>query len=183
MHQEIVGEIYDEHDDDEWGENKADREDEFEENDARGKTLPRFVNEVVEEEVNGKDVIVDINVGGTNSGSSSSSDNNYNNNNNNNNSGDSVTGRAYEVGAKADIEELAEYLEIDIPKSPLYETAGGWVCDIFARIPKKAKHFRFLTPSSSASVSTLALASSSSSSSSSKLYVDYTERFRGNRWF
>ena len=48
--------------------------------------------------MNGKDVIVDINVGGTNS-DSSSSDNNYNNNNNNNNSGDSVTGRAYEVGA------------------------------------------------------------------------------------
>ena len=177
--EEIVGEIYDEHDDDEWGENKADREDEFEENDARGKTLPRFVNEVVEEEVNGKDVIVDINVGGTNSGSSSSSDNNYNNNNNNNNnnnSGDSVTGRAYEVGAKADIEELAEYLEIDIPKSPLYETAGGWVCDIFARIPKEGETFSVSYPVvQGASVSTLALASSSSSSSSSKLYVDYTD--------
>ena len=174
--EEIVGEIYDEHDDDEWGENKADREDEFEENDARGKTLPRFVNEVVEEEVNGKDVIVDINVGGTNSGSSSSSDNNYNNNNNNNNSGDSGTGRAYEVGAKADIEELAEYLEIDIPKSPLYETAGGWVCDIFARIPKEGETFSVSYPVvQGASVSTLALASSSSSSSSSKLYVDYTD--------
>ena len=173
--EEIVGEIYDEHDDDEWGENKADREDEFEENDARGKTLPRFVNEVVEEEVNGKDVIVDINVGGTNSGSSSSSDNNYNNNNNNNNSGDSGTGRAYEVGAKADIEELAEYLEIDIPKSPLYETAGGWVCDIFARIPKEGETFSVSYPVvQGASVSTLALASSSSSSSS-KLYVDYTD--------
>ena len=176
--EEIVGEIYDEHDDDEWGENKADREDQFEENDARGKTLPRFVNEVVEEEVNGKDVIVDINVGGTNSGSSSSSDNNYNNNNNNNNnnnSGDSVTGRAYEVGAKADIEELAEYLEIDIPKSPLYETAGGWVCDIFARIPKEGETFSVSYPVvQGASVSTLALASSSSSSSS-KLYVDYTD--------
>ena len=171
--EEIVGEIYDEHDDDEWGENKADREDEFEENDARGKTLPRFVNEVVEEEVNGKDVIVDINVGGTNSGSSSSSDNNYNNNNN---SGDSGTGRAYEVGAKADIEELAEYLEIDIPKSPLYETAGGWVCDIFARIPKEGETFSVSYPVvQGASVSTLALASSSSSSSSSKLYVDYTD--------
>ena len=171
--EEIVGEIYDEHDDDEWGENKADREDEFEENDARGKTLPRFVNEVVEEEVNGKDVIVDINVGGTNSGSSSSSDNNYNNNNNN--SGDSGTGRAYEVGAKADIEELAEYLEIDIPKSPLYETAGGWVCDIFARIPKEGETFSVSYPVvQGASVSTLALASSSSSSSS-KLYVDYTD--------
>lgn len=170
--EEIVGEIYDEHDDDEWGENKADREDEFEENDARGKTLPRFVNEVVEEEVNGKDVIVDINVGGTNSGSSSSSDNNYNNNNN---SGDSGTGRAYEVGAKADIEELAEYLEIDIPKSPLYETAGGWVCDIFARIPKEGETFSVSYPVvQGASVSTLALASSSSSSSS-KLYVDYTD--------
>ena len=171
--EEIVGEIYDEHDDDEWGENKADREDEFEENDARGKTLPRFVNEVVEEEVNGKDVIVDINVGGTNSGSSSSSDNNYNNNN----SGDSGTGRAYEVGAKADIEELAEYLEIDIPKSPLYETAGGWVCDIFARIPKEGETFSVSYPVvQGASVSTLALASSSSSSSSlSKLYVDYTD--------
>ena len=169
--EEIVGEIYDEHDDDEWGENKADREDEFEENDARGKTLPRFVNEVVEEEVNGKDVIVDINVGGTNSGSSSSSDNNYNNNNN---SGDSGTGRAYEVGAKADIEELAEYLEIDIPKSPLYETAGGWVCDIFARIPKEGETFSVSYPVvQGASVSTLALASSSSSSS--KLYVDYTD--------
>ena len=169
--EEIVGEIYDEHDDDEWGENKADREDEFEENDARGKTLPRFVNEVVEEEVNGKDVIVDINVGGTNSGSSSSSDNNYNNNN----SGDSGTGRAYEVGAKADIEELAEYLEIDIPKSPLYETAGGWVCDIFARIPKEGETFSVSYPVvQGASVSTLALASSSSSSSS-KLYVDYTD--------
>ena len=168
--EEIVGEIYDEHDDDEWGENKADREDEFEENDARGKTLPRFVNEVVEEEVNGKDVIVDINVGGTNSGSSSSSDNNYNNNNN---SGDSGTGRAYEVGAKADIEELAEYLEIDIPKSPLYETAGGWVCDIFARIPKEGETFSVSYPVvQGASVSTLALASSSSSS---KLYVDYTD--------
>ena len=172
--EEIVGEIYDEHDDDEWGENKADREDEFEENDARGKTLPRFVNEVVEEEVNGKDVIVDINVGGTNSGSSSSSDNNYNNNNNNN-SGDSGTGRAYEVGAKADIEELAEYLEIDIPKSPLYETAGGWVCDIFARIPKEGEAFSVSYPVvQGASVSTLALASSSSSSSS-KLHVDYTD--------
>ena len=170
--EEIVGEIYDEHDDDEWGENKADREDDFEENDARGKTLPRFVNEVVEEEVNGKDVIVDINVGGTNSGSSSSSDNNYNNNNN---SGDSGTGRAYEVGAKADIEELAEYLEIDIPKSPLYETAGGWVCDIFARIPKEGETFSVSYPVvQGASVSTLALASSSSSSSS-KLYVDYTD--------
>ena len=170
--EEIVGEIYDEHDDDEWGENKADREDEFEENDARGKTLPRFVNEVVEEEVNGKDVIVDINVGGTNSGSSSSSDNNYNNNNN---SGDSGTGRAYEVGAKADIEELAEYLEIDIPKSPLYETAGGWVCDIFARIPKEGETFSVSYPVvQGASVSTLALASSSWSSSS-KLYVDYTD--------
>ena len=171
--EEIVGEIYDEHDDDEWGENKADREDDFEENDARGKTLPRFVNEVVEEEVNGKDVIVDINVGGTNSGSSSSSDNNYNNNN----SGDSGTGRAYEVGAKADIEELAEYLEIDIPKSPLYETAGGWVCDIFARIPKEGETFSVSYPVvQGASVSTLALASSSSSSSSlSKLYVDYTD--------
>ena len=170
--EEIVGEIYDEHDDDEWGENKADREDEFEENDARGKTLPRFVNEVVEEEVNGKDVIVDINVGGTNSGSSSSSDNNYYNNNN---SGDSGTGRAYEVGAKADIEELAEYLEIDIPKSPLYETAGGWVCDIFARIPKEGETFSVSYPVvQGASVSTLALASSSSSSSS-KLYVDYTD--------
>ena len=170
--EEIVGEIYDEHDDDEWGENKADREDEFEENDARGKTLPRFVNEVVEETVNGKDVIVDINVGGTNSGSSSSSDNNYNNNNN---SGDSGTGRAYEVGAKADIEELAEYLEIDIPKSPLYETAGGWVCDIFARIPKEGETFSVSYPVvQGASVSTLALASSSSSSSS-KLYVDYTD--------
>jgi CBS domain containing-hemolysin-like protein len=170
--EEIVGEIYDEHDDDEWGENKADREDEFEENDARGKTLPRFVNEVVEEEVNGKDVIVDINVGGTNSGSSSSSDNNYNNNNN---IGDSGTGRAYEVGAKADIEELAEYLEIDIPKSPLYETAGGWVCDIFARIPKEGEIFSVSYPVvQGASVSTLALASSSSSSSS-KLYVDYTD--------
>ena len=170
--EEIVGEIYDEHDDDEWGENKADREDEFEENDARGKTLPRFVNEVVEEEVNGKDVIVDINVGGTNSGSSSSSDNNYNNNNN---SGDSGTGRAYEVGAKANIEELAEYLEIDIPKSPLYETAGGWVCDIFARIPKEGETFSVSYPVvQGASVSTLALASSSSSSSS-KLYVDYTD--------
>ena len=170
--EEIVGEIYDEHDDDEWGENKADREDEFEENDARGKTLPRFVNEVVEEEVNGKDVIVDINVGGTNSGSSSCSDNNYNNNNN---SGDSGTGRAYEVGAKADIEELAEYLEIDIPKSPLYETAGGWVCDIFARIPKEGETFSVSYPVvQGASVSTLALASSSSSSSS-KLYVDYTD--------
>ena len=169
--EEIVGEIYDEHDDDEWGENKADREDDFEENDARGKTLPRFVNEVVEEEVNGKDVIVDINVGGTNSGSSSSSDNNYNNNN----SGDSGTGRAYEVGAKADIEELAEYLEIDIPKSPLYETAGGWVCDIFARIPKEGETFSVSYPVvQGASVSTLALASSSSSSSS-KLYVDYTD--------
>ena len=170
--EEIVGEIYDEHDDDEWGENKADREDEFEENDARGKTLPRFVNEVAEETVNGKDVIVDINVGGTNSGSSSSSDNNYNNNNN---SGDSGTGRAYEVGAKADIEELAEYLEIDIPKSPLYETAGGWVCDIFARIPKEGETFSVSYPVvQGASVSTLALASSSSSSSS-KLYVDYTD--------
>ena len=170
--EEIVGEIYDEHDDDEWGENKADREDEFEENDARGKTLPRFVNEVVEEEVNGKDVIVDINVGGTNSGGSSSSDNNYNNNSN---SGDSGTGRAYEVGAKADIEELAEYLEIDIPKSPLYETAGGWVCDIFARIPKEGETFSVSYPVvQGASVSTLALASSSSSSSS-KLYVDYTD--------
>ena len=168
--EEIVGEIYDEHDDDEWGENKADREDDFEENDARGKTLPRFVNEVVEEEVNGKDVIVDINVGGTNSGSSSSSDNNYNNNN----SGDSGTGRAYEVGAKADIEELAEYLEIDIPKSPLYETAGGWVCDIFARIPKEGETFSVSYPVvQGASVSTLALASSSSSLS--KLYVDYTD--------
>ena len=173
--EEIVGEIYDEHDDDEWGENKADREDEFEENDARGKTLPRFVNEVVEEEVNGKDVIVDINVGGTNSGSSRGSDNNNNNNNNNNNSGDSGTGRAYEVGAKADIEELAEYLEIDIPKSPLYETAGGWVCDIFARIPKEGETFSVSYPVvQGASVSTLALASSSSSSSS-KLYVDYTD--------
>jgi len=171
--EEIVGEIYDENDDDEWGENKSDREDEFVENDARGKTLPRFVYEVVEEEVNGKDV--DINGGVKNSNSSSNSDNNSG-------GGDSstgISGRVYEVDAKADIEELAEYLEIDIPKSPLYETAGGWVCDIFARIPKEGETFSVSYPVlQDASASTLALASSSSSNSS-KLYVDDLEEIDG----
>jgi len=171
--EEIVGEIYDENDDDEWGENKSDREDEFVENDARGKTLPRFVYEVVEEEVNGKDV--DINGGVKNSNSSSNSDNNSG-------GGDSstgISGRVYEVDAKADIEELAEYLEIDIPKSPLYETAGGWVCDIFARIPKEGETFSVSYPVlQDASASTLALASSSSSNIS-KLYVDDLEEIDG----
>jgi CBS domain containing-hemolysin-like protein len=171
--EEIVGEIYDENDADEWGENKSDREDEFVENDARGKTLPRFVYEVVEEEVNGKDV--DINGGVKNSNSSSNSDNNSG-------GGDSstgISGRVYEVDAKADIEELAEYLEIDIPKSPLYETAGGWVCDIFARIPKEGETFSVSYPVlQDASASTLALASSSSSNSS-KLYVDDLEEIDG----
>ena len=171
--EEIVGEIYDENDDDEWAENKSDREDEFVENDARGKTLPRFVYEVVEEEVNGKDV--DINGGVKNSISSSNSDNNSG-------GGDSstgISGRVYEVDAKADIEELAEYLEIDIPKSPLYETAGGWVCDIFARIPKEGETFSVSYPVlQDASASTLALASSSSSNSS-KLYVDDLEEIDG----
>ena len=173
--EEIVGEIYDENDDDGWGENKSDREDEFVENDARGKTLPRFVYEVVEEEVNGKDV--DINGGVKNSNSNSSS-----NSDNNSGGGDSstgISGRVYEVDAKADIEELAEYLEIDIPKSPLYETAGGWVCDIFARIPKEGETFSVSYPVlQDASASTLALASSSSSNSS-KLYVDDLEEIDG----
>ena len=171
--EEIVGEIYDENDDDGWGENKSDREDEFVENDARGKTLPRFVYEVVEEEVNGK--VVDINDGVKNSNSSSNSDNNSG-------GGDSstgISGRVYEVDAKADIEELAEYLEIDIPKSPLYETAGGWVCDIFARIPKEGETFSVSYPVlQDASASTLALASSSSSNIS-KLYVDDLEETDG----
>ena len=150
--EEIVGEIYDENDAEQ---ENTDGEDEFEETDAMGRTLPRFVNEVAQE-------------------GSSGNDGDDNSNNSNNSDAMSGSGRVYEVGAKADIEELAEYLEIDIPKSPLYETAGGWVCDIFARIPKEGDAFSLSYPVvSGASASTLALASTSSSTS--KLYVDYAD--------
>lgn len=41
----------------------------------------------------------------------------------------------YLVDTRAALWKLAEELSLDIPESPLYETVGGFVCDLFGSIP------------------------------------------------
>jgi CBS domain containing-hemolysin-like protein len=40
------------------------------------------------------------------------------------------------VDTRASLWKLAEELSLDIPESPLYETVGGFVCDLFGSIPE-----------------------------------------------
>lgn len=42
----------------------------------------------------------------------------------------------YLVDTRAALWKLAEELSLDIPESPLYETVGGFVCDLFGSIPE-----------------------------------------------
>jgi len=42
----------------------------------------------------------------------------------------------YLVDTRASLWKLAEELSLDIPESPLYETVGGFVCDLFGSIPE-----------------------------------------------
>ena len=42
---------------------------------------------------------------------------------------------AYLVDTRAALWKLADELSLDIPESPLYETVGGFVCDLFGSIP------------------------------------------------
>ena len=54
----------------------------------------------------------------------------------------------YLVDTRAALWKLAGELSLDIPDSPLYETVGGFVCDLFGSIPKVgasiATHFAFV---------------------------------------
>ena len=134
--EEIVGEIYDEHDDDDDGYTKP--EDNPDDTDAV--ILPRYVAEIETEENGDR----------------------YSTHEEGEHENRPSTTYAYEVDARADLGELAEFLEIDIPKSPLYESAGGWGCDIFSRIPKEGDSIIASYPIvHGASISTLAQAYSS----------------------
>lgn len=48
-----------------------------------------------------------------------------------------VAPNEYVVDTRAALWKLSEELHLDIPESPLYETVGGWVCDLFACIPEE----------------------------------------------
>jgi len=132
--EEIVGEIYDEHDEDDPMSKVVLKDDS---DDETKLPLPRYVTEIV-------------------------------------NGGEKENRKVYEIGATADIGEVAEYLEIEIKKNSLYETFGGWVCDIFNRIPKEGESIMLSIPIvQNASAGTLALvASSSSSFSNNSKYMD-----------
>lgn len=48
-----------------------------------------------------------------------------------------VAPNEYVVDTRAALWKLSEELHLDIPESPLYETVGGWVCDLFGCIPEE----------------------------------------------
>jgi CBS domain containing-hemolysin-like protein len=48
-----------------------------------------------------------------------------------------VEPNVYVVDTRAALWKLSDELSLDIPESPLYETVGGWVCDLFGCIPSQ----------------------------------------------